>query len=1107
MSMSSARHGGDGIRVFIGECIEHASDRKALITVCDALEKRGTEWAYIFANFNVNGRQIDVAVFSATTTLVIEAKGYTQPVNGGVNGSWTQFGPYGSRKLRNGYTQALDAKNALRDAMAGLFSHLHGYPNALLAIAPEIPSGSSLPPSDFKVSIGGLDAVEVALSATSGALLSQERCEALAAHLGLERVSGRDAAIHEAVLASERTLLRYESSFLDFHGPTGTRLEDDQYNLGDKLISASDVLERALLPRCALLIRGPSGCGKSLLCARIAMECLQAGVLPIHIQGKDFEGKLQKIIDAELGLLGTSARDLLSASRDIGRQLVLFLDGYNECPEPLRTVLTRALKAFSLRYGAGIVLTSQGALASQELLSVEEILVRPPQSALKFRLAKLGPEDENYTNCQALLEIARSGLEAELIGQAAASLPAGASKFLIFDTVARRRLGDSAAAGTRALCGLAEELISQTAFSLSIREFDRFCDATGVSDATLRVVLESRLLSQRGDRISFFHEMFFSAFMAESAIRAARKNSERVQAVLRSPRFHTSKALIIGAIEDDTTLRDVLDKNADQGILESCARGECGDAARRIVNAKIDVLLTAMVAEPSDLRFLLNGEGWHSCSIEAGARRSTLSAFGAFLPAIGWLLMQGLHLDRVMTACRAMEERLVRASRDLHEEARAKRVPLRHELFSQAYVFNRKIALSQLVCFVHSGGLGFRQNPGLDFGTALKKTWSEASTHSEFYFLLGITKFTEHASWAAPYVLNLLEQLKTFPCHLQLSTMDFCVYLRDADDEIKVKMIATLKGSIDKLGWLMNSTIFDAIKGLGGLDAEEENYRAVVVGEIESALSKPGPQADTDAWHVFSRQFDHPYDNMYFEEIDNLASEQKQRLLFKALKGANTEYVSFVGILIRQLADFGDPAVSEAIEPWLRLPAKRSAMPQDAVEAFFAAHEAMGSLSLPLPAAQASPVDVDEAMRACGELAYWACRLSDSELESSLHTVGARTTLLTHSASASAGVLWSSTSRMLSSDDAKTQVAKSYPKTALVICRDALKHRESQKSYQEQGFEDEQARIISFSIEVIGQFGDADDLPTLRSLCDHEELGRQALDAIKKIEDRIRYRQ
>ena len=72
---------------------------------------------------------------------------------------------------------------------------------------------------------------------------------------------------------------------------------------------------------------------------------------------------------------------------------------------------------------------------------------------------------------------------------------------------------------------------------------------------------------------------------------------------------------------------------------------------------------------------------------------------------------------------------------------------------------------------------------------------------------------------------------------------------------------------------------------------------------------------------------------------------------------------------------------------------------------------------------------------------------------------------------------------------------------------DQLNNRESQKTYQEHGSMDDLARIASFSIQVIGQFGNADDLQNLRSLCDDEGLGHEALVAIKKIEDRIRYRQ
>ena len=303
--MTAAGAPEQSTRLFIGEPIEHASDAEALSTVHQALAAGG-EWAYIFANFHVRGRQIDLAVFTATTTLVIEAKQYAQPVQGGVNGNWTQIGPYGTRNLRNGYAQALDAKNALRDAMAGVFGPISGYPNALLAVVPQPPAGSSLPSSDFKVSVGGFDAVQDALTKCSGALLSRFQCEAFATSLKLEAVSGLEAAIQGEVLGAERFLATYQSAFLAFHEPIGSRLLEDQYRLGDYSVDAVQVRSVALNSQAALLIRGPSGCGKSLLSSSIATQGLQGGALPIHIQGKDFEGKLQKAIDAELALLGVT---------------------------------------------------------------------------------------------------------------------------------------------------------------------------------------------------------------------------------------------------------------------------------------------------------------------------------------------------------------------------------------------------------------------------------------------------------------------------------------------------------------------------------------------------------------------------------------------------------------------------------------------------------------------------------------------------------------------------------------------------------------------------------------------------------------------------------
>ncbi|MFC4930731.1 nuclease-related domain-containing protein [Massilia sp. GCM10023247] len=122
-SLSSA----NPIRLFIGELLQNKPEHDCLRAVYENLAK-SDGWAYVFANFHAAGRQIDLAVFTEKTTLVIEAKGYLLPIRGSVNGLWEQIGPYGSRQISNAYNQALDAKNALRDEMQRL-CRIWGYPN------------------------------------------------------------------------------------------------------------------------------------------------------------------------------------------------------------------------------------------------------------------------------------------------------------------------------------------------------------------------------------------------------------------------------------------------------------------------------------------------------------------------------------------------------------------------------------------------------------------------------------------------------------------------------------------------------------------------------------------------------------------------------------------------------------------------------------------------------------------------------------------------------------------------------------------------------------------------------------------------------------------
>jgi hypothetical protein len=1062
-------------------------------------------WAYIFANFNAAGRQIDLAIFTERTTLVIEAKGYALPVRGDLNGQWEQLGPFGARKIGNGYAQALNAKNALRDEMQRM-CQITGYPGGAIVVTPGISAGMRLPRSDFKVSVIGLDEIAGLLTRATGALLTPNLCEKLATQLGLDAVSSTDGALNDEVLLAERACDSYIKAFHDFYRPVADDLVGDQYSCAEVELSLLQVQKMTINGDAGLLICGPSGCGKTLLATSCALSSTSLGCIPIFVSAQNFSGEFRRFIDREVALLSErSASSIIAASSLLGKRVVLFIDGYNECQDDLKVILTRSLKAFTRRYGAGVVISTQQDIARADLLATSTILVKRPSAEFKAMLAKIEASDDRAGNFHCLLQVANSGLEARLVGQIGAFLPSGASRFALFDTYARRRLGLSAAEGIRVLSLFADTLVHRACFSISVREFDRLCDSANISPTARQRLGRSQLMHIRNDRVSFIHELFFAAFSAEAAIRSASGDVVRIQAALEAPRFFASKAFILGAIEDDLVIHEVLENFADGNMLTACSRGECGAVAQSIVRIKIERLLQAMIVEAKMVHFQVVGDDWNGVKIDEDSLHLELKEFGFYLAAIGQGLMEGQHFEAVMAACRNIDSALEIFLSDCSAGTRAKLAELRHEAFSTAYVLHRKAAISKLISFIHSGGLSIHRQEGPGFELSLRETWPRAKTAGQYYFLIGLTRFAECNWEMARHVVTLLRNVRSYPYHLQLDLFDFAQYLHRAEEPYRTEIIDALQATLDKLGVMMNAMIFEALKRLGALEEEEQNHASVVRQEIDDALSKDGDEADLAAWGIFSCQFDHPFEASYWEEVQGLDAPRKKLLLTKAACGADRPYVSFVGILIRQLSEFNDASVASAIARWTTLPDKQSFMPQDAVEVFVVAHEALGYLGAILPPSRGTPATAaEQALLACGELYYWANRTDVDEVQDSLQTATARAILLDENQCAAAGTLRLTTSHMLSNDGTRKSLVEKYPALCIVICRAALKRPHEQVSYFERGFYDDEDSIASFAIQVLGQVGGLEDLQILRHFCDHKSLGVGSLEAIKKIEERTR---
>lgn len=512
-------------------------------------------------------------------------------------------------------------------------------------------------------------------------------------------------------------------------------------------------------------------------------------------------------------------------------------------------------------------------------------------------------------------------------------------------------------------------------------------------------------------------------------------------------------------------------------------------------------MLDAMVKEAHGIDFEIAGEGWNAVEISAATRDADLMNFSAYLGAVGDSLMRGQHLQTVLAACRHVDESISRFTKANVAEAKLKKVPLKSDTFSAAYVMHRGAAISQLVNFVHCGGLSFRRKEGPEFAHALHKAWDQAVTPGEYYFLIGLTKYTEHYGRTITHVVRLLQNLRTHPYHLQLDLIHFSGHFRDADEFHRVQLIDALEAGLNKLGAMMNTVIFEALSSLGRLDEEAESHIEVIREEIESALGCDSEQSDSDAWGIFSRQFDHPFDSAYWEEVQGLDESAKKRLLRKACRGAQAPYVSFVGILIRQLAEFGDPTVAQEIKRWTALPDKSSCMPQDAVEVFFNAHETLGRLGAELPLSPGAATEPEAALLACGELFYWANRAA-GDVETSSDTESARLTLQQSCRSSAAGALQLTVSWRLSADGTRTSLVREYPSLAVDVCRKALASRDVQVSYYQHGFNSDKDGIARFAIHVLGEFGAQSDAIMLRQFCDHHALGTTSLSAIKNIEER-----
>lgn len=928
--------------IYIGAPIELASERAVVAALAERLEQNQAPYVVI-ANAQIGGRQIDCIIATAAFVTVIEVKLSRSSIRGGLNGDWSRMDASGDwRPYGNAYQQAVGAKNALRDALSVQSPAGAYYPDACVIFAAPPPVGSQVTAGDFKARVATLTEflVDFPQGTAKRPPWALDQWHAFATSMSLTAVSIDEAVGGDQTRCDTERLRLYNAAVAEEYGRGGGRwLHED---------GAPDALERAASEGGGCVIIGPSGCGKTLMAKSLASRLATDGAPVLYFAAKDFAGEWAKTVRREIGLLTeTPPAELLRAAANGDQSVFLIVDGVNELAGSEALAL-RGLRALARRLDAKIVLTAQEVPAGFEGLSTFE--VPRPSAPLKRRIAERN--GRRLTPSVAdLLGAVGSGFEAEMVGDLGTTLAGEPTRLALIDQYIRTRLGAHARAGAFGLRQLAVTLHSEIAFSIVEPRFDELMRREAVSFEACDGMFATGLLVRRVGRVSFSHEMILNGCAAFGLADIGAQDPEALGMGLSTPLLAPLAGEIVTAIEDPDTSMRVLEAATSRDLLAAAAAGNFGSIAASNARKLIQATKQACIDEIGavSLEFDQSNQVYVTRWGEAG-RRDWTPAEQARLEAIGQLATSLVGFQDYQDLCAVMDARLLEERLRLSPVAKAAGVGIKSPSFALAYYsMGDEIGFSRIS---HHGTRRSLTN-GLDVLPALDVA---ALTSGQLHFYLENRRTffgsEESGKFAEELILVLRERFTREPYHVQLAALSAVGFAREAPGAVLAELVEAINAlEVPQHNWAINSSIIDALGFLGALDADAENARDGIRGQVAAALTKGA--VGNDALTLYVAMFDHPFSAIYYEEIMALSEEQRRVLYRRALTSSEIKRSLSLSWIMAEVARLEDPADAPLFARFVAMPDPRNPFPQEEWGAFTLSLRFLGRHGVPLPATKA----------------------------------------------------------------------------------------------------------------------------------------------------------
>ena len=794
---------------------------------------------------------------------------------------------------------------------------------------------------------------------------------------------------------------------------------------------------------------------------------------------------------------GEPLERLLRALGTQGCEAIVFVDALNECSDALRGDLLAALQASRLRLQFRVVTSCQAQLDMPLTLSGTWIRLRQPDTGQARAIVEAHLGRPLADSELPSLEIVATAHDAAILASVIAERPLIDGRHALYHAFTRLRAGSDAPPELHDRLGdLASSMRAQFVTTVPRAAAERALAGQPVADTAVKIGL---LVAEQG-QVRFRHDLIGDFYSAEHVLRTAAP--EVLGSEATRPLNSELREFLVGGCATAHDIARLVDAVDDVNLMTSCASGRCGRLAAKLVRDRCQDMIEGLAARYSRLSLALpddfrTAERIGELVVQAAAGSPRASRESSMLQLVE-AAETGL-LDALLSLFARVDARIAQEAQRLAEAHADLRLAWRARAFNAVYGFNFASDAQDLANILETAQV--QRSDVVSAELAERLDAAESYSPGQVFLLVALLRRQMRSPLPSRFDAFLRHAWGLRIHHMRLALADI-VRFRGAElpDSERAQVHETLSGWLSETDVWTNTTILDALEGVGGFETDFNADDAVQ--EFEALLTAPEGVSAKACSSAVIRTWDHPLSDIYYEAFyERLAPDLRQRILLHGLHEPEIDAM-FLADLLHALARDPPPEPPPRLAEFCRRPWRHQHSQQDAVRVYALALALLATIGAPIaPMDETSLNEVEVAWLRAAPLVY---AFNAPQPTPAAEMQAGWDALEACGAAVAFDIVYFLQREIAFWPTPRVTFEAHFPAGMLRMARQVLAPGYASRSIFERGPrpDEKDQRHREFALQLIGRLGRRSDMDLLRRWAEHPAHGQSAIAAARLIEGR-----